>query len=77
MLSAYAAGPPAKLAVPAPQPQVDATGKTAEPFPMFISNPPRLTPEEFDRVLKEMASGPPVPTLPPDFSRADIYDDHD
>ena len=42
----------------------------------FVSDP-RPTDEEFDRHLKELASGPPVPTLPADFSRADLYDDHD
>jgi hypothetical protein len=42
----------------------------------YISKP-NLTHREFDRLLKELASGPPLPILPPDFSRADIYDDHD
>ena len=33
--------------------------------------------EEFDRVLDELAAGPPgAPSLPADFSRADIYVDH-
>ena len=33
--------------------------------------------EEFDRVLDELAAGPlGVPSLPADFSRADIYADH-
>lgn len=44
--------------------------------PRFVSDP-RPTDEEFDRHLKELASGPPVPSLPADFSRADLYDDHD
>lgn len=35
------------------------------------------TDEEFDRLLKELASGPAVPTLPADWSRADLTDDHD
>ena len=38
---------------------------------------PRPTDEEFDQALKELASGPSVPTLPADWSRADLYDDHD
>jgi hypothetical protein len=33
--------------------------------------------EEFDRVLDELAAGPPSgPSLPTDFSRADIYAEH-
>jgi hypothetical protein len=46
------------------------------PIPMFISDP-NPTPEEFRRILDAMAALPPVKTLPPDFSRDDIYDDHD
>ncbi|HQU42299.1 MAG TPA: hypothetical protein PK867_05780 [Pirellulales bacterium] len=33
--------------------------------------------EEFDRLLDELSSGPALPHLPADFSRADIYADHD
>ena len=42
----------------------------------FISRP-RPSAEEIERLLDELASGPPGKVLPPDFSRADIYDDHD
>ena len=35
----------------------------------------RLSDEEFERLLDELALD--VPPLPPDFSRADIYLDHD
>src|SRR3954451_5339717 len=38
---------------------------------------PRPTRAEFDRLLGDLAAGPPLPVLPPDFSRADVYDDHD
>ncbi len=39
---------------------------------------PPLSLEEFDRILDELAEGmPDVPPLPADFSRADIYADHD
>lgn len=34
-------------------------------------------PEDFERLLDELAAGPAVPSLPPDFSRADVYADHD
>jgi hypothetical protein len=53
-----------------------SVGRHPSSWPRFISDP-RPTDEEFDRLLKELASGPPVPTLPADWSRADIYDDHD
>lgn len=33
--------------------------------------------EEFERLLEELASGPAIPPIPPDFSRKDIYTDHD
>ncbi len=37
-----------------------------------------LSLEEFDRLLDELSEGlPPLPPLPADFSRADIYEDHD
>jgi len=42
----------------------------------FISRP-RPSAEEIERLLDELAFGPPGKVLPPDFSRADIYDDHD
>ncbi len=37
----------------------------------------RLTDSEFDRLLDELSDGPRLPDLPIDFSRADIYADHD
>jgi hypothetical protein len=36
-----------------------------------------LTDEEFERSLDELARGSTLPPLPADFSRADIYSDHD
>ena len=40
--------------------------------------PEDLTMEQFDAILDELAdSMPAVPPLPADFSRADIYADHD
>ena len=44
--------------------------------PVFISRP-QLSIEEFGHKLAEMAAIGSVQSLPPDFSRADIYDDHD
>jgi hypothetical protein len=39
---------------------------------------PLLSLEEFDRLMDEVSEGlPPLPPLPADFSRADIYADHD
>ena len=38
---------------------------------------PALSDDEFECLLDELASGPSLPHLPADFSRADIYNDHD
>jgi hypothetical protein len=46
------------------------------PVPQFITRP-HVTPEEMERLLDELASESSGKALPPDFSRADIYDDHD
>jgi hypothetical protein len=52
-------------------------GGTAEkPVPRFIHDP-QPSYDEFVRLLEELAAGPRLPHLPPDFSREDIYDDHD
>jgi hypothetical protein len=38
----------------------------------------QLSPAEFDRRLDELSEGlPSIPTLPADWSRADVYTDHD
>jgi predicted DNA-binding antitoxin AbrB/MazE fold protein len=58
------------------EPRIVNPEGTQSPYPTFISDP-NPTPEEFRRILDEMAKSPPGKTLPPDFSRADIYDDHD
>ncbi|HTW94163.1 MAG TPA: hypothetical protein VMD30_05190 [Tepidisphaeraceae bacterium] len=40
--------------------------------------PKKVTPPEIDRWLDELAEGlPPLPPLPADFSRNDVYEDHD
>jgi hypothetical protein len=44
--------------------------------PRYISDP-RPSQAEFERLLGDLATGPSLPVLPADFSRADIYDDHD
>jgi predicted DNA-binding antitoxin AbrB/MazE fold protein len=38
---------------------------------------PDLSDEDFTRLLDELASGPTLPHLPADFSRSDVYLDHD
>ena len=38
---------------------------------------PALSDAEFETLLDEFASGPALPHLPADFSRADIYAEHD
>lgn len=43
---------------------------------MFVSDP-NISVEEFERLLDEMAAFTPTKVLPPDFSREDIYYDHD
>ena len=53
-----------------------AEASPAKPLPRFISDP-RPSPEEFERLLDRMASMSTGKILPRDFSRADIYDDHD
>ena len=46
------------------------------PHPRFISEP-KLTDEQFAKWLEDIAAGTPATPLPPDFSREDIYYDHD
>lgn len=49
-----------------------------EAFPMFISDP-NPSPEESRRLLDQMAARGmgTAPPLPSDWSRADLYEDHD
>jgi len=45
---------------------------------MWVAHPAALSLEEFERLLNELSEGlPPLPTLPADFNRADLYDEHD
>jgi len=48
----------------------------SEESPKFISRP-RISAEELENLLDLLSAGPSGKVLPPDFSRADIYDDHD
>src|SRR5207249_3680765 len=51
---------------------------TMTPPPEPDQDLPPLTLEEFDQLLDELSEGmPAVPPLPANFSRADIYLDHD
>ena len=42
-----------------------------------VPAPAELSDTEFARLLDELSSNEDLPTLPADFSRADIYADHD
>ena len=53
-----------------------ARGLSPFPDPMFISDPDP-SPEEAIRMHREMAKLSSGQALPADWSRADIYDDHD
>jgi hypothetical protein len=46
------------------------------PWPRFVSEP-KLTDEQFDQWINEISAGATASPLPPDFSREDIYFDHD
>lgn len=50
--------------------------KQSEELPKFISRP-KITADELENLLDEFSAGQSGKVLPPDFSRADIYDDHD
>jgi hypothetical protein len=42
-----------------------------------MEQPPDLSDPDFETLMKELASEEELPSLPNDFSRADIYADHD
>jgi len=52
------------------------TGQVTIVSPPIQSETSRLSGEEFEKLLDEF-SAPGCPPLPSDFSRADIYLDHD
>lgn len=54
----------------------ESHGLPAGTDPMSTARP-RLSHEEFRKLLDQMASMSTSHVLPEDFSRADIYDDHD
>jgi predicted DNA-binding antitoxin AbrB/MazE fold protein len=45
--------------------------------PKAIAEASSISDDEFERLLDELASGPTLPHLSADFSRADVYADHD
>jgi hypothetical protein len=54
----------------------DLAEENAKEPPVELAEAPSLA--EFDRWLDELSGGPPaLATLPTDFSRADIYLEHD
>jgi predicted DNA-binding antitoxin AbrB/MazE fold protein len=57
------------LAKPAPQKM------TPEEIIAIRPKSPRITPEQFDEIIKKHSVS--VGSLPADFSREDIYSDHD
>ncbi len=63
-------------AEPGPRQNGPAPGGESEAFPLFISRP-QLTDAEFQAKLDELASMGTGKVLPADFSRVDVYDDHD
>jgi cell division septation protein DedD len=59
----------ASVAPPSPFPT------TREEILAIRPQSPRITPEEFDALIEKYSIS--VGSLPPDFSRADIYSEHD
>jgi hypothetical protein len=57
--------------------ELPATQDESAPVPQFVSRPPKLSRQDMKALLDEMASMSSGQSLPIDFSRADIYDDHD
>jgi hypothetical protein len=51
--------------------------QSVEAAALNAGQPTALSDGEFEHLLDELASGPRLPHLPSDFSRADIYADHD
>jgi hypothetical protein len=66
--------------------QAEARGLSLEQYLLLFAeagdatsgNGADLSPEGFDQLLDELSEGlPPLPPLPADFSRRDIYSEHD
>jgi hypothetical protein len=54
---------------------VSLKGLTREQIIALRPKSPKLTPEEFDAIIEQHSIS--APSLPPEFSRDDIYSDHD
>ena len=52
-------------------------GQGVEASGLYTDQAPALSDAEFEHLLDEFESGPRLPHLPADFSRAGIYTDHD
>lgn len=53
------------------------SGPVADASEVCLGGDALLSGDEFDLLLDDLASGPELPHLPADFSRADLYTDHD
>lgn len=53
------------------------SGRGSDSPQLLPDRAPTLSDGEFEHLLDELAAGPRLPHLPADFSRADIYADHD
>jgi hypothetical protein len=54
---------------------ISLKGLTRDEIIAMRPRSPKLTPEEFDAIIEKYSIS--APSLPPDFSREDIYSDHD
>ena len=52
-------------------------GRTTLDAPGVYPGQAALSNSEFEQLLGDLSSGPELPHLPANFSRADIYSDHD
>ena len=56
---------------------IDSTSEARDGAAAPAETQTGLSDQMFESILDELASGPALPPLPADFSRADLYADHD